>query len=149
MLVWSFQLPQLLTQIFNEIEQVSWVRHRDVHILTVGRYAYASDQRFSIVRARPSEDWTLQIKYSQARDAGLYECQVSTQPHRSQFIQLNVVGKSLLFHRLFLPFIAYFLMKIVTVRCLDYVALCFSFMYRFQFCQSAPVYLFFSVYELH
>lgn len=70
---------------------VSWIRHRDVHILTVGRYAYASDQRFSIVRQRPSEDWTLQIKYSQARDAGLYECQVSTQPHRSQFIQLNVV----------------------------------------------------------
>lgn len=72
--------------------QVSWIRHRDVHILTVGRYTYASDQRFSIVRPRPSEDWTLQIKYSQARDAGLYECQVSTQPHRSQFIQLNVIG---------------------------------------------------------
>jgi len=70
---------------------VSWVRHRDVHILTVGGYAYASDQRFSIVRSRLSEDWTLQIKYSQARDAGLYECQVSTQPHRSQFFQLNVV----------------------------------------------------------
>lgn len=71
---------------------VSWVRHRDVHILTVGRYTYASDQRFSIVRTRPSEDWTLQIKFTQSRDAGLYECQVSTQPHRSQFIRLNVVA---------------------------------------------------------
>ena len=80
--------------LFLCVEQVSWIRHRDVHILTVGRYNYASDQRFSIVRQRPSEDWTLQIKYSQARDSGLYECQVSTQPHRSQFVQLNVVGKA-------------------------------------------------------
>ncbi|XP_057368316.1 fibroblast growth factor receptor-like 1 isoform X2 [Daphnia carinata] len=71
---------------------VSWIRHRDVHILTVGRYTYASDQRFSIVKTRPSEDWTLQIKFTQARDAGLYECQISTQPHRSQFIRLNVVA---------------------------------------------------------
>jgi hypothetical protein len=72
--------------------KVSWIRHRDVHILTVGRYTYASDQRFTIVKSRPTEDWTLQIKFTQARDAGLYECQVSTQPHRSQFIRLNVVG---------------------------------------------------------
>ncbi|EFX87675.1 hypothetical protein DAPPUDRAFT_312160, partial [Daphnia pulex] len=71
---------------------VSWIRHRDVHILTVGRYTYASDQRFTIVKSRPTEDWTLQIKFTQARDAGLYECQVSTQPHRSQFIRLNVVA---------------------------------------------------------
>ncbi|KAK4029760.1 hypothetical protein OUZ56_022726 [Daphnia magna] len=73
---------------------VSWIRHRDVHILTVGRYTYASDQRFTIVKSRPTEDWTLQIKFTQARDAGLYECQVSTQPHRSQFIRLNVVDDS-------------------------------------------------------
>ncbi|XP_019870113.1 zwei Ig domain protein zig-8 isoform X2 [Aethina tumida] len=36
-------------------------------------------------------DWTLQIKYVQQRDAGLYECQVSSHPPTSIFIQLNVV----------------------------------------------------------
>lgn len=38
------------------------------------------------------QDWTLQIKYVQARDAGLYECQVSVHPPTSIFIYLNVVG---------------------------------------------------------
>lgn len=40
------------------------------------------------------QDWTLQIKYVQKRDAGLYECQVSSHPPTSIFIQLNVVGKA-------------------------------------------------------
>lgn len=35
----------------------------------------------------------LQVKYVQARDAGLYECQVGTEPKMSHFVQLNVVGK--------------------------------------------------------
>lgn len=39
------------------------------------------------------QDWTLQIKYVQKRDAGLYECQVSSHPPTSIFIELNVVGK--------------------------------------------------------
>ncbi|CAH1635037.1 unnamed protein product [Spodoptera littoralis] len=40
--------------------QVSWVRHRDIHLLTVGRYTYTSDQRFRAIHLPHSEDWTLQ-----------------------------------------------------------------------------------------
>ncbi|XP_046400865.1 lachesin-like [Ischnura elegans] len=70
---------------------VSWVRHRDIHLLTVGRYTYTSDQRFRAIHHPHSEDWTLQIKYPQHRDSGIYECQISTTPHMSHFIHLNVV----------------------------------------------------------
>lgn len=41
----------------------------------------------------PSGPWTLQIKYVQARDAGLYECQISTEPKISARVYLHVVGK--------------------------------------------------------
>ncbi|KAL5273386.1 hypothetical protein ACFFRR_000242 [Megaselia abdita] len=74
--------------------QVSWVRHRDIHLLTVGRYTYTSDQRFRAIHQQQTEDWMLQIKYPQHRDSGIYECQVSTTPHMSHYIHLNVVEPS-------------------------------------------------------
>lgn len=74
--------------------QVSWVRHRDVHLLTVGRYTYTSDQRFRAIHQPHSEDWTLQLKYPQHRDSGVYECQISSTPHISHFIHLTVIGRS-------------------------------------------------------
>ncbi|GLH11028.1 Uncharacterized protein GBIM_15887 [Gryllus bimaculatus] len=74
--------------------QVSWIRHRDIHILTVGGYTYTSDQRFQANHHRDNEDWTLQIKWAQKRDAGVYECQISTQPVRSYFVNLNIVELS-------------------------------------------------------
>lgn len=74
---------------------VSWIRRRDFHILTVGFHAYSSDQRFQIIHMDKTDDWTLQIKYAQKRDEGLYECQVSSDPPVSQFVTLNVVvGKA-------------------------------------------------------
>lgn len=35
----------------------------------------------------------MQIKFPQLRDAGIYECQVSTEPKMSMAFRLNVVGK--------------------------------------------------------
>lgn len=70
---------------------VSWIRHRDIHILTVGSYTYTSDQRFSAIHRREADEWTLHIKWAQKRDAGMYECQLSTQPVMSFFVNLNVV----------------------------------------------------------
>ncbi|XP_053671128.1 uncharacterized protein LOC128721401 [Anopheles nili] len=74
--------------------QVSWVRHRDIHLLTVGRYTYTSDQRFRALHHPHTEDWSLQIKYPQHRDSGIYECQISTTPHMSHFVHLNVIEPS-------------------------------------------------------
>ncbi|KAG5673543.1 hypothetical protein PVAND_003583 [Polypedilum vanderplanki] len=70
---------------------VSWIRHRDIHILTVGSYTYTSDQRFQATHHKETDDWTLQIKWAQKRDSGVYECQISTQPVKSYFVNLNVV----------------------------------------------------------
>lgn len=77
----------------NFFLQVSWLRHRDTHLLTVGHYTYTSDQRFRAIHHQQTEDWTLQIKYPQHRDSGIYECQISTTQHLSLYIHLNVVGK--------------------------------------------------------
>ncbi|CAL4120876.1 unnamed protein product [Meganyctiphanes norvegica] len=70
---------------------VSWLRHRDTHLLTVGRYTYTSDQRFRALHTPGSEDWALTVDFAQVRDSGLYECQVSTTPPMRHYITLNVV----------------------------------------------------------
>ncbi|XP_049774021.1 zwei Ig domain protein zig-8-like [Schistocerca cancellata] len=70
---------------------VSWVRHRDIHLLTVGRYTYTSDQRFEAVHSPLTGDWTLRIRYPQKKDSGVYECQVSTTPPIGHAVQLSIV----------------------------------------------------------
>lgn len=73
--------------------QVSWVRHRDIHLLTVGRYTYTSDQRFEAMHSPHAEDWTLRIRYAQRKDSGIYECQISTTPPIGHSVYLNIVGE--------------------------------------------------------
>ena len=90
---------------------MSWVRHRDVHILTAGEQTFTSDQRFSS-KHNTEDQWVLLIKYVQVccqttcllagitnlpnqlqeRDAGIYECQIPTQPPQSYPITLNIIG---------------------------------------------------------
>lgn len=73
--------------------QVSWMRKRDMHILSAGIFMYTSDLRFQVIHPDKSENWTLQIKSPQQRDSGVYECQVSTEPKMSLNYSLNVVGE--------------------------------------------------------
>ncbi|XP_031336006.1 hemicentin-1-like isoform X2 [Photinus pyralis] len=82
-------LPCRVKQLGNK--SVSWIRRRDAHILTVDRYTFIADERFQAFLVEATDTWTLQVKYVQARDAGQYECQVSTEPKMSHFIVLNVV----------------------------------------------------------
>ncbi|KAI5642968.1 immunoglobulin v-set domain-containing protein [Phthorimaea operculella] len=59
----------------SERGQVSWIRKRDWHILSSGKFTYTNDERFQVLHGEGSEDWTLQIKFVQKRDNGTYECQ--------------------------------------------------------------------------
>ncbi|XP_043214526.1 lachesin-like [Amphibalanus amphitrite] len=70
---------------------VSWVRHRDIHLLTVGEFTFTNDQRFRALHSPASRLWTLQIKFVQHRDAGMYACQVSSSPPVSYPVYLSVV----------------------------------------------------------
>lgn len=69
---------------------VSWIRHKDTHLLTAGRYTYTSDQRFRAVHKVLSEDYLLQIDSVQKSDSGLYECQISSTPVLSHILHLAV-----------------------------------------------------------
>uniref|UniRef100_A0A182P5I2 Ig-like domain-containing protein n=1 Tax=Anopheles epiroticus TaxID=199890 RepID=A0A182P5I2_9DIPT len=72
-------------------QDVAWIRQRDLHILTMGASTYTSDQRFQVIRPEGSVNWTLQIKYPQTRDSGVYECQINTEPKMSLSYVLNVI----------------------------------------------------------
>ncbi|XP_036233231.1 protein CEPU-1 isoform X2 [Bactrocera oleae] len=70
---------------------VSWIRKRDLHILTIGIMTYTNDQRFLARHTDNSDEWVLKVVSVQPRDAGVYECQVSTEPKISQAYKLMVV----------------------------------------------------------
>ncbi|XP_022238559.1 protein amalgam-like isoform X2 [Limulus polyphemus] len=70
---------------------VSWIRRRDLHLLTVGTETYINEDRFSSAHIEGGQDWPLMIKYPQTTDAGIYECQVSSDPKITFLVQLNIV----------------------------------------------------------
>ncbi|XP_064101014.1 uncharacterized protein LOC135211681 [Macrobrachium nipponense] len=74
------------------LKDVSWIRQRDLHILTVGIFTYTSDDRFKVFHPHETEDWYLDISSVTFRDSGIYECQVSTSPKVSLPIHLTVLG---------------------------------------------------------
>ncbi|KAG8222164.1 hypothetical protein J437_LFUL000745 [Ladona fulva] len=77
----------------SDSASVSWIRKRDLHILTVGILTYTNDQRFQSLHSDGSDEWTLKVSSPQVRDSGTYECQVSTEPKISMAFKLNVVGE--------------------------------------------------------
>ncbi|XP_070509832.1 zwei Ig domain protein zig-8-like [Chironomus tepperi] len=70
---------------------VSWIRKRDLHIMTIGILTYTNDQRYQALHTEGSDEWSLRISSAQTRDSGVFECQVSTEPKISQAYRLNVV----------------------------------------------------------
>lgn len=72
-------------------KSVSWVRHKDVNLISVGKFKYISDERFSIIHEDHDETWVLTIKDLKQSDEGFYECQVNASPLLRHRIHLNVV----------------------------------------------------------
>ncbi|XP_076352842.1 limbic system-associated membrane protein-like [Tachypleus tridentatus] len=70
---------------------VSWVRLRDYHVLTVGKYTYTTDDRFKAFHTEYSNEWTLKIELVQESDSGFYECQMTSSPPARQVLYLRVV----------------------------------------------------------
>ncbi|TGZ55890.1 Uncharacterized protein DBV15_06047 [Temnothorax longispinosus] len=75
---------------FGHYTYISWIRKRDLHILTSSTLAYTGDARFSVKHPESSDEWTLRIEYVQPRDAGVYECQVNTEPKMNLAFMLKV-----------------------------------------------------------
>lgn len=42
--------------------QVSWVRNRDIHVLTVGRFTFTNDDRFFSHHEDGSNEWVLRLR---------------------------------------------------------------------------------------
>ncbi|XP_015183382.1 PREDICTED: immunoglobulin superfamily DCC subclass member 4-like isoform X1 [Polistes dominula] len=72
-----------------ENRTVSWMRKKDVRILTSMKTTYTADKRFVIIGKSPN--WDLQIDSVQPDDAGIYECQVNTEPKMDRTVNLKVL----------------------------------------------------------
>ncbi|XP_014239151.1 uncharacterized protein LOC106660603 isoform X2 [Trichogramma pretiosum] len=70
--------------------QVSWMRSRDLHILSFASVMYISDRRFKLQHLNGSDAWTLQLDRVRKSDAGRYECQVNSEPKIMYAVQLAV-----------------------------------------------------------
>ncbi|KAK7866827.1 hypothetical protein R5R35_005257 [Gryllus longicercus] len=70
------------------------MRKRDLHILTSNIFTYTGDARFGVIHPEASDEWNLRIEYVQKRDAGIYECQVNTEPKINMAILLAVEEKT-------------------------------------------------------
>lgn len=69
------------------------MRKRDLHILTSMSSTFTNDDRFTVIsNAAVNDEWNLQIEYVTLRDAGIYECQVNTEPKIHRAINLKVLG---------------------------------------------------------
>ncbi|KAF2357524.1 Immunoglobulin V-set domain [Trinorchestia longiramus] len=66
------------------------MRQHDLHILTAGSLTFSADERFRVLHPEDSDDWTLHIKVVTPKDAGLYECQVNSDPKISREVTLKV-----------------------------------------------------------
>ncbi|CAL4137202.1 unnamed protein product, partial [Meganyctiphanes norvegica] len=86
------RMASLRCRVINKANYtVSWIRHRDLHLLTVEHYTYTSDQRFQAMYEASTKDWLLLVSSVQRRDRGVYECQIGTTPPRGHFIYMEVV----------------------------------------------------------
>ena len=68
---------------------VSWIRQRDLHILTVGSHKFSTDSRISVTHDPRNTDFILSIKQVSEEDLGQYECQINTSPVKTRVVTLQ------------------------------------------------------------
>ncbi|XP_065076313.1 zwei Ig domain protein zig-8-like [Ochlerotatus camptorhynchus] len=78
---------------------VSWISQRDLRILTIDRITYTADERFQSLYNAETNEWILHIKWTERKDTGIYECQISTMPVKSLALYLIVLNESELVRR--------------------------------------------------
>lgn len=61
----------LCSHCWNKFRQVSWIRRRDLAILTSNTSVYTTDTRFNVIHIPASNNWDLRIKPVEERDAGI------------------------------------------------------------------------------
>ncbi|KAA0186283.1 hypothetical protein HAZT_HAZT011863 [Hyalella azteca] len=71
--------------------KVSWIRRRDLHVLSTGTFTYTNDERFSVTHERGTAYWVLSVSRTQISDTGIYECQVPAQPKIFKRFWLEVI----------------------------------------------------------
>ena len=47
-----------------------------MRIISTGIDTHDNDERYQVTHPKDTDDWILQIKYTNTNDEGLYECQV-------------------------------------------------------------------------
>lgn len=78
----------------TEFRQViSWIRRKDMAILTSNTFVYTTDTRFSVIHIPDSNNWDLRVKPVSVKDAGVYECQVNCEPKINFPIHLDVISE--------------------------------------------------------
>ncbi|XP_018323272.1 zwei Ig domain protein zig-8 isoform X2 [Agrilus planipennis] len=69
---------------------VSWIRKKDLLIISSGMFTFSGDNRFEPVYSPGRNFWGLRIRGVKESDTGQYECQVNTDPKMSLAINLTV-----------------------------------------------------------
>ncbi|XP_042216186.1 hemicentin-1-like [Homarus americanus] len=81
-------LPCVVTKLRGR--SVSWIRQRDLHVISANDLTFTSDDRFKVVIDNTSSSYTLEVAAALRNDSGVYECQVNTRPKLSRPVSLTV-----------------------------------------------------------
>ena len=99
--------------LFRNVKQhhlVSWLRVRDMTVLTVGGLVFSSDKRIGVTvtpnsNQRQDQIWQLEVTNVNGEDTGDYQCQVNTDQSHGIIVSLSVIG---MFH------VSYFITKLIS-----------------------------------
>ncbi|XP_069161149.1 zwei Ig domain protein zig-8-like [Procambarus clarkii] len=81
-------LPCVVTKLRGR--SVSWIRQRDLHVISANELTFTSDDRFKVNIDNNTSSYTLEVAAALRNDSGVYECQVNTRPKLSRPVALNV-----------------------------------------------------------